>query len=214
MHQVNTYAEHHVYDAEKASSSPDYTVNNGFESSLFLLNANSLILTSAFLATSYLTVTLLSKLSCFPVLSQYFAHHQRQYEWGVPLRAWLQLYLDAGLSCLLQFADYSWTQYAAKENGLLAGLCLCTFLLTPVWVLVQSVRYRGKMLSRSDPSFNSRWGTLYNEFKPSPDLHSIAFYSYFLLRRCLYAISLVYLHDYPRFQVFTSLTSSLIVLPT
>ena len=204
----------YVYDTEKASPSPAFMVNNGFESSLFLLNANSLVFTSAFLAISYLTVTLLSKLSYFPVLSQYFAHLQGQYEWGVPLRAWILLYLDAGLSSFLQFADYSWTQYGAKENGLLAGLCLCVFLLTPAWVLVQTLRYREKMLSRSDPTFNSRWGTLYNEFKPSPGLHSIAFYSYFLLRRCLYAISLVYLHAYPRLQVFTSLTSSLLVLPT
>lgn len=200
-----------LYDSGKASAPPSFARSCGFDTSLFLLNSSSLILSFACVLFTFLPILLLSQLSNCPLFSYYFAHLAGKYHWGIPLSVWLQVYLDAGISGLLQFYDYSWAQYGAKENGVLAGGCLCLFFLTPAFLILFIIRNREKMLNRSDSDFNSRWGALYEEFRVASGLPSIAFYAYFILRRCVYGIVLICLHSYPTFQLFSSLTTSVLV---
>lgn len=202
----------HLYDVNKANKPPTFIAISGFETSLFLLNSSSLVLTSIWIIASYTVVTLLANIISLPTIQYSLAHLQVKYHWEVLLRTWIQLYLDVGVCSLLQFYEYSWSQYGGKENGIVAGTFLAVFFLTPGFIIVFTISNRNLMLSRANSDFNARWGTLYEEFRRTEGLQSIAFYAYFVSRRCLYAVVLVCMHSYPTFQLFSSLTTSLMVI--
>jgi hypothetical protein len=198
----------YVFDENKAPRPPDFVET---DSTLFLLNCSSLVLLIGFTALSYVCTVLLSKAPCSRVLRQYFTGLRQEYQWGVLLRIWIQLYLDLGFASLLQFYEFSWSHYGAIANGLVAGLCLTAFIASPIALLVFiKVNYRA-MLGRSDTDFNKRWGILFLEFKQSNGHHSLASYPLFLFRRCMFAITLLHLHSYPSLQLLLSVTAALIV---
>jgi len=200
----------YIYSEKQAKAAPTFT-QSSYSSTLFLINANSLVISCSTVILTYLVCSLLSHIPHFQVVRTYFNEVKSDYYWSVPLRLWLQLYLDIGVAAFLQFHDFSWSQYGGATNGAAAGVSLCAFLLTPVAVSLLLVVRAEKALQRTDAAFNKRWGTLFLEFRPMHSFPGIAFYPYFLVRRCLFAVFLVYLHSYPCFQLLFLVTSSIAV---
>jgi len=201
----------YIYDENKAKEAPDFAKNSGYTSTLFLLNANSLVLASCTALLGYFSFSLLSHMPGSEKVRIYFSELRSEYHWSVPLRLWLQLYLDVGVAALLQFDDFSWGQYGVVTNGVAAGLFLCAFVVTPLAVPVFMIMHEKELLKRTDPAFNKRWGTLFMEFRCANDFRVVAFYPYFLIRRCAYAMLLIYCTSSPVFLLLYSISASVTV---
>ena len=201
----------YIYDENKAKEAPSFAKDNNYTSTLFLINANSLVLASCAALLAYFFVSLLSHMPGSKVMRNYFSELRSEYHWSVPLRLWLQLYLDVGVAALLQFYDFSWGQYGVVANGVAAGLLLCAFVVTPLAVPVFMQAHEKKLLKRTDSDFNKRWGTLFMEFRSANSFRVVAFYPYFLIRRCVFAILLIYCNSSPLLQLLYSLSASLTV---
>ena len=200
----------YFFDENKAKEAPDFAQYT-FSTTLFLLNSNSFILAVSIAAISYVCLTIIKLTACTRVVYLYFGNLLEEYYWSVPLRIGIQLYLDLGVTALLQFYDFSWSQYGAIANGIPAILILPLFIISPLVLIVFSVKHSHNLIYRTDPKFAKRWGTLCMEFKPNSSSKGLVFYPLYLLRRCLYGISLVYLHPYPQYQLFSFVLLSLLV---
>lgn len=111
----------YVYDEEKGKSPPDFAKNSGYTSKIFLLNANNLVLAVIALFFGYLFFSLFGHIPHFTAIKFYCREYKEEYHWNIPLRLWIQLYLDVGVAGLIQFNDFSWGEYGGVVNGVVRG---------------------------------------------------------------------------------------------
>lgn len=180
---------------------PDYAASYGYDSGLFLANSGVAVLIGATMLIYWAAVRVLSRLPL-----GFLSKHVRKLSQGSPLLCyWLQAYLDITIAALLQAFCLSVASFSDILNSGLGLLTLTFCLITPFLILSVSLSPR---LSKK-----LVWDALFNEFSWKTIQGSL-FYSVFLFRRLLYALTLILAYNWPKLQALSFITSSLTVLFT
>ena len=199
---------------ESTQRPPDYAQRYEVDSSLFLLNTGLMMTTAIALLVSFIPIYALSKVST-GFLIQYLSRLLPSFKWGIPLRWWIQSYLDISIYSLLQiqqvFTHNGLSDGAVSLNFLLSLALACLSLATPLISYIFLWKRYHQMATREDEAFNKRWGVLYMEFDQMAVIEGLMYYPLFLTRRLVYALSIIWLYDYPRTQAIANTAMALAV---
>jgi len=193
---------------------PEYAKRYEVDSALFLLNTGLGITSGLGLLIGLLPVYIASRVTSGP-LSLYLRRFLPSFKWGIPLRWWIQSYLDIAVYSLLQVQQVI-TRSGLSEvivglNFLLSAVFAILVLLSPVLIYLFLWRNYKAMDSRQDLNFNKRWGVLYTEFDQKQEIGGLIFYPLFLTRRLAYALTIIYLYDYPQTQALINISMAVSV---
>jgi len=202
---------------ESSQRPPDYAQRYEVDSSLFLLNTGLMMTTAVVLVLGFIPIYALSKCTTGP-LSLYVRRFLPSFKWGIPLRWWIQSYLDISIYSLLEIqqtiSHNGLSAVAVSFNFLLSLVLVCLSLATPlISFLFLWKRYR-QMATREDEVFNKRWGVLYMEFDQKQNLGGLMYYPLFLTRRLVYALTIIWMSDFPKYQAVINTSMAFSVIPT
>lgn len=192
---------------------PAFAKHYGLDTPVFLDNAGVVFTVAFSCFSAFLPLYLFSKLR-LKGLTNYCKRKLPSFKWGVFIRYWLQSCMDLGLFALLQVTTMS---LCLDNPAYLASIAAAVVVLPlsacgPVLLLVFAIRNKEKFTMHEDPSFNSHWGALFLDLKPSPSFAISCFYLLFLMHRSLLALCIVFLQDFPMLQVSFICISQLTVL--
>ena len=201
---------------ESSQSPPDYAKRYEVNSSLFLLNTGLIMGSGVGLVLSLVPIYVASRLTT-GFLSQYLRRLLPSFRWGIPLRWWLQSYLDISIYSLLQI------QQVLTHNDLSALSVSCNFIVSAFFalavlttpLLVYSFLWKNHrdMENRQNEEFNKRWGVLYIEFDQMQGVSGFIYYPFFLTRRLIYALTIIWMYDYPETQALVNTSMAVAVSP-
>lgn len=199
---------------ETSQRPPDYAQRYEVDSSLFLLNTGLMMSTALVLLLGFIPIYLLSKLSS-GLLNQYLQRLLPSFKWGIPLRWWIQSYLDISIYSLLQIqqvlTNNGLSAVAVSLNFIISLVLACFALITPIIFYVFIWKNYAKMTQRDDQTFNKRWGVLYQEFSQARSIDGLLYYPLFLTRRLTYALTIVFLYNFPKAQAVINISMALAV---
>lgn len=208
---------HYLISTNDTTQNPPEYAESSIDSALFLHNTGLLLTVAVGIVSSLVPLYLLSKAST-GFLSQYLQRLLPSFKWGIPLRWWIQSYLDIGLFSLLQVQQVLLTSGFSSPtvtvSFLLSVLAAGLFLLSPVLCYLFLWKYALYLRTRKDIGFNQRWGVLYTDFDPKRGRNSLLFYPFFLTRRLLFALSIILLYNYPKVQALLNISTSIAVSST
>ena len=71
-------------------------------------------------------------------------------------------------------------------------------ILYPIWVAIATLLcYAAIRKGNASSIFYKKHGSLFYEIEPGQGLNTYMYYVYFLVRRLVYVLTLVYLYNYP-----------------
>ena len=171
-----------------------YSREYGFSSNLFLANAGSNIAILLLVLLLWPVIWLTSKVSC---LHKPCTHLLRQYKFNVFIRYLIQSYLDLAIVCLIQFTSAPLIKIEVVSSFLLGCFFFALVLSAPLFLFVLCKASQGQIES-NDTDFYETWGSLFEEFNPTSK--SALTYPLFILKRLLFAGSLILLSELPYLQ--------------
>ena len=84
--------------------------------------------------------------------------------------------------------------------------------ISPFLIFFVSFCYRQKILYGANEEFNSKWGSLFEEFKNDKGFFSTQFYFIFMIRRILYSFSQIYLNSQREVQNALNILGTILTL--
>lgn len=191
---------------------PTFADRYGIDTPVFLDNAGIAFTAVFSCLTAFIPLYIFSKLR-LKWVTNYCQRKLPSFKWGVFIRYWLQACMDLGLFALLQVTTMSLClDYPAYVASIAAAVIVLPLSACgPVVLLVFAIRNKEKFTMHGDPSFNSHWGALFMELKPSPSFAISCFYLLFLMHRSLLALCIVFLQDFPMLQASFICVSQLTV---
>ena len=191
----------------------------GFPTSSIILNDGKQA--SAFVICISLSWILFS-LSIFPCwckfIKEFFQSTLEQYRYSFFLRYGIQNYLDFCIACLLALLSMEFGDYDEKINCILAFISIVIdkqigLIAVPLSCFIAVKRNQGKIHANVE-EYKSLFGTLFYEFNTDEDLATSYFYTFFFIRRLLYACILFGFGSYPIVQLALCTILSLAVIFT
>ena len=173
---------------------------NGLKSSLFLVNAGQALSAFFLVILLYPVIWVFSKCKYEEVRNK-FKKMLGGYKYGVFIRYWIQCYFDLALAVIIQLTSLPSIDYIPIISYTLACICGVSLLVTPP-LIVRFCRRKAVEIRRlsEESAFYRIYGSFFYEFKA--DGSTLCKYSYvvFLLKRLIFAASLVLLGEFPVLQ--------------
>lgn len=179
---------------------PEFARNYGFSNALILQNAGVMVTTgAAFLCI--LPAFLLLKSVKWGGIGAFCGNFARKYRWNGVLRYWIEGYLDLSICAFLQVFAVSIVFSSLIEVicTIIALIITAISLLTPLALLFLNIKHRS-LLSREEIRLIPQWQSLYAEFHTNKSCLNAFFYTFFIARRLIYALTLVLFPSFPAVQ--------------
>ena len=182
-----------VFDLETSPNSNQLFRDSGFESTLFLLNIGKKFTIFCLVLVLWPIAWMLSK-TAIPFIARKCGGLLPEYQYNVFLRNWVQLFLDLAIASLIQVFDPPYLNEVVMVNyciGVFFGLLL---VVTPLALLIFNLKNKNKIAFLGEDSvFYRNWGALFYEYRCQAKFIASYTYLVFLLKRALFAASLVLL---------------------
>ena len=181
----------------------------GIESTSFISNSGTLLLGVIGWILASITYFALR------LFSEKFRRVQRFKKWlvnqiffGMILRILLESYIEFLMAALIGVNNLSWNNSGEVIASLLAIINVDFFILLPALTYFMIVKNEYRI---DDKRFVKRFGALYEDFKT--DSHQALLYNYyFLVRRLLYAISLIFFASWSTSQLVVLTIGSYVLI--
>lgn len=183
------------------SDVPQFARDYGFSTAAVLVNADVLIASLCLNMGCGLIVWLLSRVDRLHIRLKRVL---TVYRWRNLMLHWFINYLDLSIFAFLQVYTVICKQFSCSStyfciSSLLGvGISLLTFLL-PFALLYLCIRHHSH-ITLEGLDLISAWRFLYQEFRNDRGWMSSAYHSFFILRRLIYALALVFVSRYPLAQ--------------
>ena len=193
-----------------AAFTNDYSIS----SVSFFASSNVMLTVILLLSLIHLAARYLSTVRS-PSISALGRRAYTYFTWGVPLRWWIQCYLDLGILGMVQMYNFYIPGCFAVPSFLISALVAVTFVglfvASPVIILVFTIKTYRLMAARTDERFNSRWGLLFLTFKETATAGNLAYYTIFFMRRMVFGVVTVWLQSASTMQAVLNSACSLCV---
>ena len=189
----------YIFDPDISPNYKEAFKNFGLESSSFVINAGKQISIISFIVLLWPLTWALSK-TTIPFIARKCRVFLLEYKYNIFLRSWIQFYLDLAIYCLIQLLTIS------SSTFVLVSFCLGVFcglliLLTPLALVLFYIKNKSRISSLSEESiFYRYWGTLMYEYRCQEKFAACYTHLVFVLKRLLFAGSLVFLGSYSFIQ--------------
>ncbi len=201
------------YYYEPTKNTPKRYSEFGIESSEFIFNNLSLLITLSCFSIIYLSTRLLKKLikNRNGKIAACLVKIIRKCEWSLYLRYFIQNYLAFAITSSLDvlYVRYIQPLKNAIYDYIFATLCIIIIMISP-WIIYYYMRKYHDRLGQEE--IISRWGSLYDDVSYSKSKGVSMNIVVFLLRRHAYSLAIVYLDFNPLIQVgFCYISSGLVI---
>ena len=187
-----------------------YFAKNGIDSSLFLYNCASILLTLTLYWTIFLLAITCSKFPCFSIVKKLSSYIINLFLFNFILRFMIEGYLEICFGSILNL--YAFGHSCAVE---ILSLVI-SFVFAAVYALFPFMAFaliydKRKELHEGNEDYAKRFGTIYEELTHDRGWEYMQFYPVFLLRRLAFLVLLIGLQGYSEIQCNIFIVSLLLV---
>ena len=188
----------------------NYFAKNGVNSSLFLYNCASILLTLTLYWVIFLLAITCSKIPCFSIVKKLCSFIINLFLFNFILRFMIEGYLEICFGSILNL-------YAFKHSSTVEILSLViSFIFAAIYALFPFMAFvliydNRKELHEGNETYAKRFGTMYEELTHDKGWEYMQFYPVFLLRRLVYVVLLIALQGYSEVQCNIFIVSSFLV---
>lgn len=177
---------------------PSFAQKYGFNTASFLFNAFTMLVTVLFNVGCFGSVWLLAKCKQ-PLIHRYGEKWLSGYRWRNFGVQWVLSYLDFSIFAYLCAQQLTFGSPISIIDSVLACIIAAFNCILPFAMLYFTLRYKALIISRDFEPISS-WKFLYEGQKNSKGCISCLYHPLFVLRRLIYALTLVFLSDFPLIQ--------------
>ena len=193
----------YLFDPQDSPNPHEQSVEYGNESNLFLLNAWEPIIILGIVLALWPFIKFFSKCG-IGFIKKKFKKYLSDYKFGVFLRIWVQYYLELSLAAFNQVMSLSELTFVCILNFSLGCFFLLAIVFSPTLLLILTKKERS-MNETNTSVFFDVWGSMFYEFRQEGNSLTQHYYTFFMLKRLLYAVSLLFLTKYPLLQACVNL---------
>jgi len=124
-----------------------------------------------------------------------------EYRYGVIIRSWIQSYLEVSIAVLVQLWNFTALEFVPILNFVVALVFGGAFMISP-WLIIKFIRNKSVELVEltENSAFYKMFGSLFYEFKVDGSKLARYFYIFFVLRRLIYSLNLIFMGSFPFIQ--------------
>ncbi|CAG9312421.1 unnamed protein product [Blepharisma stoltei] len=128
-----------------------------------------------------------------------------EYKFGVFLRFWIMIYLEAGFAAIVGIISSSSSEIhpgvVGFTNLLICWVFIILILITPLLLSYSGYKNLNNIVYKRNRKWLIPWNSLYYEFKNDLGFMSTQYYTLFFIRRLLFIATQVFLNDFPESQL-------------
>ena len=194
-------------------NTPSFNVrfyNFGVQTTLFLDNCASLIMSFALSMLILLICLILYKVIWCEKLKSFFSDVVSAYFFNNFLRFVAEGYLDLSFGAFLNVISFNISTTSEIASLTIAALIAIIWIVFPCIAAAQLYDKR-KQIAEENQTYIKRFGTVFRDFKNEGEWIRLQFYPFFMFRRMIFAIFLIVLIDYPEIQCNMLIFSTILV---